>query len=278
MLEVVSATPLSPLMRRLVLRLDCDVPLPVEEPAEIITLIWPASGAAGVVLPERGRWRFPEGTPGQHWANYTVRLYDRDAGLVTIDFFGHGDEDHGAVAESDGSQSTVAEADGSQSTMAEADEGRGSSWARTAAPGDRVGFAGTRVHWVTDPTASWTLLVGDETALPSIAAIAETLPAGRRHIAVAEVRDAAERAALDAAHPEVHWVDRGDRAPGESRALTDVVRGLDLPPGRGQVWAGGESLMIQRLRRHLTRDRGLSRDQVCAMGYWSHPRPRLTTA
>ncbi|GII63964.1 hypothetical protein Skr01_40490 [Sphaerisporangium krabiense] len=240
MLEVASVTRLSPLMRRMVLRVDGD-PLPVEEPGEIITLVWPAPGAE-VVLPERGRWRFPPGTGPQHAVNYTVRRHDPRAGLVTIDFFDHGEE---ALA---------------------------SRWARHAAPGDRVGYAGTRVHWAADPFASWTLLAGDETALPSIAAVAETLPAGGRHIAVVEVRDAAERAALDAAHPEVHWVYRGERAPGVGRAVEDVVRGLELPPGRGQVWAGGESLMIQSLRRHLTRERGVPRDQVCALGYWSIPR------
>ncbi|MEV7969451.1 siderophore-interacting protein [Sphaerisporangium sp. NPDC088356] len=246
MLEVVSGEQLSPLMRRVVLRLVDAGPLPVEEPAETLTLIWPAPGADEVVLPELKRWRFPETAGRQHAVNLTVRRYDRAAGLVTLDFFLH------------------------------LDNGPASRWALAAAPGDRVGFGGTRVHWVTDPTAEWTLMVGDETALPSMAAIAETLPAGHRAIAVAEVRDAAEHVALDAPLPEVHWVHRGERAPGEGRALEEVVRGLDLPPGRGQVWAAGESLMIQRLRRHLLRDRGLRRDEVCALGYWSIPRTRRT--
>lgn len=243
LLEVVSSAPLSPLMRRIVFRLAEGEPLPVEEAAETITLIWPAPDASGVVLPEIGRWRFPPGTGGQHWANFTVRRYDRAERLVTIDFFSHGDD------------------------------GPASRWARRAMPGDRVGFAGSRVHWVRDHAADWTLLAGDETALPSIAAIAETLPAGHRTIAVVELRDAGEHVALDAPLPEVHWIHRGHRPPGEGRALEDVVRALDLPPGRGQVWAGGESLVIQSLRRHLLRDRGLGRDEVCVLGYWSLPRP-----
>ncbi|MDH2428000.1 SIP domain-containing protein [Sphaerisporangium sp. TRM90804] len=248
LLEVVSSRPLSPLMRRVVMRVAEGSALPVEEPAETITLIWPAPGAAEIVLPEQGRWRFPAGAAGQHTANITVRRYDRGAGLVTADFFVHGSPgEHGAHVGA-------------------------SAWACRAVPGDRVGFGGTRVHWVADPSAEWTLLVGDETALPSIAAVAETLPAGRPSIAVVEVRDAAEHAALDAPHPDVRWVHRGARPPGRGRALEDVVRGLDLPPGRGQVWAGGESLMIQSLRRHLLSERGLRRDEVCALGYWSIPR------
>ncbi|WP_344941652.1 SIP domain-containing protein [Sphaerisporangium flaviroseum] len=246
-LRVVSSERLSPLMRRVVFQVVDAGPLPIEEPAETITLIWPAPGATRAVLPELKRWRFPEGTGRQHTVNLTVRRYDRASGLVTTDFFMHGDD------------------------------GPASLWACGAAPGDEVGFGGTRVHWVTDPTAEWTLLIGDETAVPSMAAILEGLPAGHRAIAVAEVRDAGEHVALDAPHSEVHWIHRGERPPGEGRALEEVVRGLDLPSGRGQVWAGGESLVIQSLRRHLLRERGLRRDEVCALGYWSIPRTRRAT-
>ncbi|WP_262851034.1 siderophore-interacting protein, partial [Sphaerisporangium corydalis] len=246
-LEVVSNRELSPLMRRVTFRILDAGPLPIEEPAETITLVWQAPGAPRIVLPELGRWRFPKGTVRQHTVNLTIRSLDRSAGLLTTDFFIHGDESPASV------------------------------WALGAAPGDRVGFGGSRVHWVTDPAAEWSLMIGDETALPSIAAITETRPAGHHVIAVVEVRDSAEHAALDALPSEVHWVHRGDRDPGVGRALEDVVRHLDLPSGRGQIWAGGESFMIQSLRRHLLHERGLTRDQVCALGYWTHPRPTRPT-
>lgn len=239
-LEVVSATGPTPLMRRLVLRSDAVRGLETTEPGEIITLFWPAEGTGEIVLPEPGKWRVTE---GQHTRNLTVRAIDREAGEVTIDFFVHGPD------------------------------GKAAQWAADAKPGDRVGFGGCRVHWVGDPAAAWTLLVGDETALPAMAAIIESRPEGHRTLVVAEVRDEREHAALDTSRAEAHWLHRGDRAPGRGRALEEFVRTLELPDGRGQVWAAGESLTIRSLRGHLVAERGLAKDTVSALGYWHHPRP-----
>ncbi|GAA3192366.1 SIP domain-containing protein [Actinocorallia longicatena] len=245
-LEVVEVLEPTPLMRRLVLRCDELHRMEIAEPGEIITLIWPIEGAGEIVLPERGKW---SATPGQHSRNYTVRAFDRAAGLVTVDFFLH------------------------------AIDGRASRWARAAVPGDQVGFAGCRVHWVGDPAARWTLLVGDETALPSIAAIALSRPEGHRTIVVAEVRDPAEHAYLEADGVEIHWLDRGEREPGRGREPEELVRGLDLPSTRGRVWAAGESLVIQSLRAHFLTERGLPKETVTALGYWHHPRrPRVPKA
>ena len=242
-LEVVSAAQLSPLVRRVVLRGPSLDGLVVEQPGEIITLIWPAEGATEVVLPEPGHWRFPERAAGQHTRNFTVREFDRAAGLLTIDFFLHGD-------------------------------GRAAGWGAAAAPGDTVGYGGGRVHWAADPEAGWTLLAGDETALPAVSAIIASLSAGHPVTVVAEVRDAAEHAALDTGGATVHWLHRGDREPGRGRALEEAVRALELPTGRGQVWAAGESMVIQSLRAHLVKERGLPRDTVSALGYWNRPRAR----
>ncbi|WP_051798559.1 SIP domain-containing protein [Catenuloplanes japonicus] len=229
LLEVVTAAPVTPLMRRITFRTIGADPLPLTEPAETITLLWPADGAGDVVLPETGRWRFPPGTPRQHSANITVRAYD--APLLTADFYLHAGDGHAA------------------------------RWAAGAQPGDRVGFGGSRVHWVRDPAADWTLLLGDETALPSIAAIIETLPPGHRVITVAEAGGDAERSYLSTA---TQWVARG--------GLPARIEALDLPPGRGQIFGGAESHDIRRIRTHLLTARGLSRDQVSLQGYWARPR------
>ena len=147
-LEVVEMVRLSPNMRRVVLTGPQIAELPVREPGEIITLIWPAPGSTEIVLPPPRRWRFPESGRDQPVRNLTIRNLDRPRGRLTIDFFMH------------------------------AHDGPASGWARRAAPGDVVGFGGPRPHWVTDETADWTLLIGDETALPAIGAIAES-PARR---------------------------------------------------------------------------------------------------
>ena len=89
----------------------------------------------------------PEQQPARR--RYTVRAWDPDAHLLTIDFVVHGDE------------------------------GVAGPWAATAAPGDALVFSGPSGGYRPDPTADWHLLVGDESALPAIAASLEALPAGR---------------------------------------------------------------------------------------------------
>ncbi|MCF2533535.1 SIP domain-containing protein [Yinghuangia soli] len=240
-LEVVATESLTPLMRRIVLRGESLAGMTVDQPGEIVTLIWPAEGHREIELPEPGKWRFAGGR-SQHTRNFTVRRHDAANRLLTIDFFLHGEH------------------------------GRAARWAAAARPGDTVGFGGSRVHWTPDPAARWTLLVGDETALPAMSAIIATLPDGHPVLAVAEVRDRAERPAFEAGTARVFWIHRDEREPGVGRALEDAVRGLTLPAGPGQVWGAGESLAVQSLRRHLTAERGLPKSAVSVLGYWNRPR------
>ncbi|MYW03598.1 SIP domain-containing protein, partial [Streptomyces sp. SID3343] len=270
LLEVVEADSLSPLMRRLTLHGEGLADMIVEQPGEIVTLIWPARGTEEIFLPEPGRWRFAGGRE-QPARNYTVRAFDAEARSLTVDFFLHGDHGDRGFRGEDGDEGEATEA---TEAAAAGDHGAAGRWAGAARPGDRVGFAGSRVHWVTDPAAEWTLLVGDETALPAIAATVAELPTDHPTFVVLEVRDEAEHAALDVdhAHARVHWVHRGDAEPGRGRGLEDAVRALTLPDGPGQVWAAGESLVIRSLRAHLLKERELPKATVSALGYWSHPR------
>ncbi|BCY11516.1 hypothetical protein L3i22_066040 [Actinoplanes sp. L3-i22] len=233
-LHVVRVEDQTPQLRRIDFRTDGAAPLPLSEPAETLTAIWPAEGADRVVLPEVGRWKFPPDAPRQHTANLTVRAWDPATATLTVDFYLHGE--HGPAAR----------------------------WAAAAQPGDRLGFGGTRVHWVHDPGAAWTLLLGDETVLPSVAAIVETLPADQPIIAVLEVDDPADRAYLDTSRLTVHWTARG--------GLEGVVRSVEFPAGRAQVFGGAETRVIQVIRTHLLTERGLGRDEVSLQGYWHRPR------
>src|SRR5690625_6029152 len=62
--------------------------------------------------------------------------------------------------------------------------------------GDQVQFRGPGGAYTPDPDADWHLLVGDESALPAIAASTEVLPAGARGHAIIEVEDASEEQPL----------------------------------------------------------------------------------
>ena len=89
--------------------------------------------------------------------------------------------------------------------------------------------------------------MADETGLPALLAILETLPAGWPVIAFAEVADEAERqpVATEAA-ADLRWVLRGPEPTGTTSVLFDAVRELELPDGRAQVWGGGEALVHAR--------------------------------
>jgi NADPH-dependent ferric siderophore reductase len=237
--EVARVARLTPLMVRITLTAPEFADLGVEQPGEIITLGWPEPGRE-LVLPTAG-WRFPPGTGEQHWRNYTVRAHDPRRAEVDIDFVLHGDH------------------------------GRASAWAGRAAPGDRVGFAGPRLHWRRHEAAEWSLLVADETGLPALLAILESLPPGHRTTALVEVAAGGERQPVaTAADADVRWLSRGGRPPGTTTVLADALGEVALPHGRGQVWGGGEARAMRAVRDHLRDAYGLGRDAVQALGYWKH--------
>jgi NADPH-dependent ferric siderophore reductase len=234
--EVVRVAAVTPLMKRVSLAAPEFGELGVEEPGEIITLGWPARGRQ-LVLPQRG-WRFPRGTRGQHWRNFTVRHHRAGSAEIDVDFFLHGD-------------------------------GRACAWAAVAAPGDCVGFAGPRTHWRGDGDADWSLLVADETGLPALLAIVETLPEGHPTVALAEVTDDDEHQDVKTrADLGLRWLSRGGRPAGTTTVLADALQSIELPPGRGRVWGGGEALAMRVLRDEL-RDR-VEPEAMQALGYWKH--------
>ena len=237
---VAGVTMVTPAMRRVTLAAPAFANPGVEQPGEIVTLGWAGAGE-DLVLPARG-WRFPAGAPEQHWRNFTVRRWDRASATIDVDFFLHGDG------------------------------GRAAGWGLRVGVGETVGFAGPRVHFHSDPAAEWTLLVADETGLPALLAIAESLPAGHPVVAVAEVADARERQeAACAAAVEWHWALRGEREPGSApELLLDAVRALELPDGPGQAWGGGEALAIRDVRRHLRAHCPAVASSMRLLGYWKH--------
>ena len=234
---VVDVADESPSMRRFTLRAPAFADPGIEWPGEIITLGWPGKGEE-LILPQLG-WRFPGGET-QHWRNFSVRRFDPAASTIDVEFFLHG---------------TV---------------GRASAWGTAAGVGDPVGFAGPRTHWLPEPGATWNLLLADETGLPALLAIAEHLPAGQRAIGLVEVEDERDRREVEcAADVEWHWVFRGDRAPGTTSLMLERLREIEIPAGPGQVWGGGESLVMRDLRRHVAASiPSVTRSQI--LGYWRH--------
>ncbi|WP_141013580.1 siderophore-interacting protein [Nocardioides sambongensis] len=150
-------------------------------------------------------------------------------------------------------------------------------WA-LGASGDPVGQQVT----ITEPKgsflepddAAWLLLVGDLTALPAMARIAETHPDLPVHV-YAEVPDLPEE--LGSYLPAAARVTWG--APGQTGSrLAEVVEDLDWPEGTGYFWMAGESAQMRAIRKHLMRVRRMPSTHYDVMGYWRAVKERQPRA
>ncbi|EIE97698.1 siderophore-interacting protein [Saccharomonospora glauca] len=157
------------------------------------------------------------------------------------------------------------------------DAGPGASWAASARPGDEVALLGPYGLYDVPTGTSWQLLVGDESALPAIAAICERLPEGAKAAVFVEVADATDEIPLagDGRHVDVRWVHRGEAPVGE--AVLAAVREATFPPGAPYAWVSGEASLVKHVRRHLVRERGVDKRHITFTGYWRRGRSEEDT-
>jgi NADPH-dependent ferric siderophore reductase len=140
-------------------------------------------------------------------------------------------------------------------------------WASRNCVGEAVVVSAPAGSFDPGPDARWLWLVGDLTALPAMARIAETVAPGSLDLRIwAEVPDEpglTDYLPVDA--DRVTWL----RPPAvETSALAETVTGLDWPAEPGYFWMAGESAQMRRIRTHLKRDRGLPNSAYDVMGYW----------
>jgi NADPH-dependent ferric siderophore reductase len=145
--------------------------------------------------------------------------------------------------------------------------GPGAHWGTTAAPGDEVEFQGPRGK-LELRAAPDHLLVGDESALPAIAAICEALPSHERARAVIEVQDAADELPV---RGETTWVHRAGARPGDAELLSAALDQLDIP-AHAHAYLMGETRAMVALRA-LLESRGVAHDAIFVKGYWNLGRP-----
>lgn len=149
------------------------------------------------------------------------------------------------------------------------DVGLAGRWANHAGPGDRLQLTGPNGGYAPDPDADGHLLVGDESALPAIAASLERVPAGAPVAVVAVVDGPDDEVPLDTPGDlTLRWVHRR-REPGDHEArVVAAVASLDLPPGRIQPFVHGEAGEVRAVRRHLRADRGIDVAGASISPYW----------
>ena len=195
--------------------------------------------------------------------------------------------------------------------------GPASAWAERATVGAEIALIAPNARfpgptggfeWHPPADASCLLIAGDETAVPAICAIVESLPAGRRARVLLEVPTADDVLPLRAPDGvEITWLPRGATdagvptphghlltsaviaavedltaatVPAPAAPLDDVdvdarilweVPEDDVIPRRSSgpyAWLAGEAGMVKGLRRHLVQEAGLDRTSVAFMGYW----------
>jgi NADPH-dependent ferric siderophore reductase len=143
------------------------------------------------------------------------------------------------------------------------DHGLVTEWAAGDCVGDVVTIGAAKGSFDMPASAGWLLLVGDLTALPAIARIIETAPAGVDVRAWVEIPDAplTDYVAGDA----ITWVPVPHDA---ETATAAIVDGLAWPEGDGYFWMAGESAQMRAIRKHLMREVKLPTSAYDVMGYW----------
>ena len=177
--------------------------------------------------------------PHEQWPivrTYTVRWVDVRNQRLAIDFVIHGDE------------------------------GVAGPWAASAQPGDVLVLSGPGGGYAPDPDADWHLFIGDESALPAIAAGLEALDREASGIAIIEVSD--ETGIQDVAAPagiDLRWIITGEQT------LAAALVESSWPAGDVQVFAHGEREAMKELRAVFS-ERGVERSRLSLSGYWARGR------
>jgi len=232
---------LSEHVRRITFRATPFATFATTGPDEYCGLIFPTAPGQPLTLPDPGRVnvrtavaRIPEADrPEIRW--YTIRSIRPEIAEIDIDVIVHGDS------------------------------GPGSAWALRAVVGDVVGFRAAGSAYRPQPVGARQLLVADETAMPALYAILETLPAEVGDVtAILELPDESyDTGSASSIRPQI--VLRGSEPPGS--AALELVRRSSVD-GLRYVWVCGESALATGVRRHLVKERGIDRRAIMFSGYW----------
>jgi NADPH-dependent ferric siderophore reductase len=157
--------------------------------------------------------------------HYTARSFDPDARRLDIDFAMHGD-------------------------------GPAVQWAASARSGMAIEVTGPVVRHELAENADWYLLAGDETAIPAIAGLLESLETTAPVRVFIEVKSPEEKVELNSpSETKVTWLFRGE-VPGEESTLLVKSGAASWTAGPSAIryspWATGDPAASAATRRDAT--------------------------
>lgn len=179
---------------------------------------------------------------GMSLRDYTPRRFDADACRLTLDFALH-------------------------------ESGPAATWAKAAQPGDLLTIGGPKGSVIVPDDFDHYLLVGDETALPSIGRRVEALRASVPVTVVAIVEDLSEAQHFDSsARLDLRWVarasQRGAAGADDAALLRAALDQWQAPRGDGYVWIAAEAKVARALKTYMLEERGHPPAWLKASGYW----------
>jgi NADPH-dependent ferric siderophore reductase len=176
----------------------------------------------------------PDTPSGPVMRTYTVRHFDRERGLVAIDFLLN---------------------DGL---------GPATQWAARVIPGMWLELSGRSRSTFQPEEDGRYLFAGDESALPAIATCLESLPASAQATAIIELEDEGEELPLASdATVDGSWLYRDADGP----RLVDAVVGAAVPSAFSLIWVACEAGTMREIRRALL-DAGIPAHRLRTRGYW----------
>jgi len=172
---------------------------------------------------------------------YTIREFDAEKCMITVDFVRHTVEDCGC--------------------------GHAARWAMSAKAGDQIFISGPGKLQPINTEADWFFLSADMTALPALSVKLASLPDNAKGYAVIEVlalSDIQPLAAPD--NVEVIWVEKKSG----SKVLADKVEQLHWMDGTASVWCACEFDTMRTLRSYFRNERQVEREHIYISSYWKN--------
>jgi NADPH-dependent ferric siderophore reductase len=173
---------------------------------------------------------------------YTIRKLDRVSGMMDIEFVLHGDN------------------------------GPASAWATNVSINNYLGLGIKQsrkiINW-----SDWYLFVGDESAIPAITAILESLPEGTPGLAFIEVSSRFGIFQINTkSSVKICWLSREEEPSVHYSKLLKGLEGLEPPDASHYsryAFIAGEHDMVNTVKKHISQQLGFEREELHATIYWT---------